>query len=396
MPAARLSFRSSDPAIDARWRCFAGVGDDAIVAAADTGAARWSRGGVEIAGDGDPLVALDWLARDGRRWAGFVNYELNRFIERLPRAGPTTTPLLAFWPAGNFVGRTVERESTFAPAAIARRSKERDRYVADVRRAIEYIAAGDVFQVNLSHSFDVETSLDAAAIFGELPPALLGATIALDGGTTIVSNSPELFFRIEPLPGGRRRITTRPIKGTRPRGPGMRDALERSEKDRAELAMIVDLERNDLGRICEIGSVHVVEPRVIEAHPTVYHGVATIEGFLRRDVTLADVFRAMFPCGSITGCPKVRAMEIIDELEREPRGPYCGAIGYVDADGSAEFSVAIRTMTLASGIARVSVGGGIVADSDPADEYRETIDKARAMLSALGMSREQIDALRAE
>jgi anthranilate/para-aminobenzoate synthase component I len=170
----------------------------------------------------------------------------------------------------------------------------------------------------------------------------------------------------------------------------MDEELSRSEKDRAELTMIVDLQRNDLGRICEIGSVRVTEPRVIEAHPTVYHGVATVEGILRPGVGFVDILRAVFPCGSITGCPKIRAMQVIDELEPVRRGPYCGAIGWIGADGSMEFNVAIRTMVVTDGLVHVPVGGGIVADSDPAAEYEETLVKATAMLAALGVSADDL------
>jgi para-aminobenzoate synthetase component 1 len=159
-----------------------------------------------------------------------------------------------------------------------------------------------------------------------------------------------------------------------------------SIKDAAELNMIVDLERNDLGRVCRIGTVRVTQPRTIETHPTVYHGVATVEGALRQDVSFVDLLRATFPGGSITGAPKIRAMEIIDELEPVRRGPYCGAIGYLDSDGTIEFNVAIRTMIAAAGEIHVPVGGGIVADSDPAAEYDETLVKARAMFAALGLS----------
>src|SRR5204863_9129980 len=135
------------------------------------------------------------------------------------------------------------------------------------------------------------------------------------GDYALVCNAPELFLRVAPLPDGGRRVVTRPVKGTRPRLPGMETELRESAKDQAELNMIVDLERNDLGRVCEVGSVRVTEPRAIEAHPTIYHGVATIEGQLRDDVTFADLLRATFPGGSITGAPKIRAMEIIEELE---------------------------------------------------------------------------------
>jgi len=161
--------------------------------------------------------------------------------------------------------------------------------------------------------------------------------------------------------------------------------LRNSIKDQAELNMIVDLERNDLGRICEVGSVKVTEPRVIEAHPTVYHGVATIEGTLRRDVGFGDILRAMFPGGSVTGAPKIRAMEIIEELEPVHRGPYCGAIGFIAPDGSMEFNIAIRTMIVKDGLVHIPVGGAIVADSNPEEEYEETLVKARAMFDALSI-----------
>ena len=156
-------------------------------------------------------------------------------------------------------------------------------------------------------------------------------------------------------------------------------ALLTSKKDQAELNMIVDLERNDLGRICEVGTVKVTQSREIESHPTVYHGVATIEGELRPDVGLVDLLRATFPGGSITGAPKIRAMQIIDELEPTRRGPYCGAIGFISNDGHIEFNIAIRTMIATAGQIHVPVGGGIVADSNPSDEYEETLVKAAAM-----------------
>jgi len=159
--------------------------------------------------------------------------------------------------------------------------------------------------------------------------------------------------------------------------------LRKSPKDQAELNMIVDLERNDLGRVCRIGSVRVTQPRTIESHPTVCHGVATIEGTLRDDVTFVDLLRATFPGGSITGAPKIRAMQIIEELEPVRRGPYCGAIGYLASDGTMQFNVAIRTMIIKAGQVHIPVGGGIVADSNPEDEYEETLVKAQAMFSAL-------------
>jgi para-aminobenzoate synthetase component 1 len=251
-----------------------------------------------------------------------------------------------------------------------------------VARAIEYIRGGDVFQVNLSQRLAISGAESPSSIFQRVLSnggARHGALLDF-GDVALVSESPELFFRVTPD----RRIITRPIKGTRPLAPGMDIELRNSTKDQAELAMIVDLERNDLGRICQVGSVKVVKPREIEEHPTVYHGVATIEGLLRPEITFVDILAATFPSGSVTGAPKIRAMQIIDELEPVRRGPYCGAIGYIAADGSMEFSVAIRTMVIKDGRAYVPVGGGIVADSDPGAEYEETLVKAKAMLAALG------------
>jgi len=185
-------------------------------------------------------------------------------------------------------------------------------------------------------------------------------------------------------------VVTRPIKGTRPRvGDEVIDGLRRrelagSEKDRAELTMIVDLLRNDLGRVCEFGSVRVVSAAELEVHPTVYHLVGTIEGQLRPEWDWADLLRASFPGGSITGAPKIRAMQIIDELEPTCRSVYCGSVGYIGLDGSVCLNIAIRTMIYEAGRLHLFAGGGIVADSDPADEYDETLAKAAGLLRALG------------
>jgi para-aminobenzoate synthetase component 1 len=172
----------------------------------------------------------------------------------------------------------------------------------------------------------------------------------------------------------------------------MEEQLRRSEKDQAELNMIVDLERNDLGRVCEVGSVRVTQLRTIEDHPTVYHGVATVEGILRAEVGLVNLLRATFPGGSVTGAPKIRAMEIIDELEPTRRGAYCGAIGWIGPGGAMELNVAIRTMMAKGGRIHVPVGGGIVADSEPEGEYAETLVKARAMFEAIGVKMQERDA----
>jgi para-aminobenzoate synthetase component I len=243
--------------------------------------------------------------------------------------------------------------------------------------------------VNLSQRLTCRLPAQPAEVFDalrRLSPAPYGALLVYDDWA-LLSNSPELFLRVTPAGdgSGRSAVVTRPIKGTRPNLPGMEAALRESAKDQAELNMIVDLERNDLGRVCETGSVKVTQPRAIEALPTVYHGVATVEGLLRPDVGLVELLRATFPGGSVTGAPKIRAMQIIDELEPVRRGPYCGAIGYLAGDGTIELNVAIRTMIAKNGLVHLSVGGGVVADSQPEAEYEETLVKARAMLAALGM-----------
>ncbi|HEX8914296.1 MAG TPA: anthranilate synthase component I family protein [Humisphaera sp.] len=381
--------RGHPPELVAPAARLVGRADGAALSYAGRDVRRWA----------DPLEALAWLPRswrdlllpDDEPWVGYIGYDLGRLFETLPAraAEVIDAPLFAFGRATP--GAPV---SSGAPAVAPhqagglRSNFTRPAYLAAVERALEYIRAGDVFQVNLAQSFAAPAAEPPLAVYRRLQAATPGEYAAfLDfGDLAVVSNSPELFFRIEPLPGGRRRIVNRPIKGTRPRLPGMDRELELSEKDRAELTMIVDLQRNDLGRVCEVGSVRVTQPRAIEAHPTVYHGVATVEGILRPDVGFVDVLRALFPCGSITGCPKIRAMEIIDELEPTRRGPYCGAIGQVWADGTMEFNVAIRTMTFKDGVVHLPVGGGIVADSVPEAEYDETLVKARAMLAALGFS----------
>lgn len=255
---------------------------------------------------------------------------------------------------------------------------------------LEHIRRGDVYQINLAQRFSVACGQSGDAIYDRLrglSPAPFAAF--LDGGEfQIVSASPERFLRVDPVG---RCIQTRPIKGTRPRGATpeaddrLRAELLSSAKDQAELAMIVDLERNDLGRVCEYGSVHVPEARRLEAHPTVYHTVATVEGRLRPGTRPSELLRATFPGGSITGAPKIRAMQIIENLEGVRRGVYCGAIGYFGFDGAVDLNVAIRTITLTGGRAIFHAGGGIVADSDPQAEYEESLHKAWALGRALGL-----------
>ena len=259
-------------------------------------------------------------------------------------------------------------------------------YLTKVVQAVEYIKAGDIFEVNLSQRFSCGYGSDAAVLYEYLTrhnPA--GYSALLRGGEdAVVSASPELFLSLRG-----REMVTRPIKGTIPRGAGEkadranREWLEASEKDRAELNMIIDLERNDLGRVCEFGSVEVIREREIEQHPTVFHAVATVAGVLRADVCVAEVLRATFPGGSISGAPKIRAMEIIDELEPTARGVYTGSIGWIGVNGDLDLNIAIRTVILAAKRAFVQVGGAVVADSEEQAEYDETLAKAAALVRAL-------------
>ena len=268
-------------------------------------------------------------------------------------------------------------------------------YEAKIKRVKEYIAAGDIYQANLAQRWVVETQGTPEEVFRRLcgiSPAPYAACLRItEGGITrhVVSASPELFLAVQDG-----RIITRPIKGTRPRDQmdadrdlALREELVASAKDRAELTMIVDLLRNDLGRVSEYGSVRVVEPRAVEQHPTVWHTVATIESRLRKGVGVAEILAALCPGGSITGAPKIRAMQIIQEREGFPRGVYCGNVGVLGPRGSTMgLNIAIRTIAMQQGRAYVYAGGGIVADSDPGREYEETLHKASAMLRALGVT----------
>jgi para-aminobenzoate synthetase component 1 len=259
-------------------------------------------------------------------------------------------------------------------------------YLDAVRVALEYIAAGDVFQVNLSQRFEARgrpVPLDLYLRLKDRSPAPFGAFLAWDD-LAVVSASPEWFYQTSG-----ERIVTRPIKGTRPRGVDPADdarlaaELRASAKDRAELTMIVDLERNDLGRVCQYGTVRVTSPMEVETFAQVHHLVATVEGGLRLERGPIDVVRALFPGGSITGAPKIRAMQIIDELEPTRRSLYTGAIGYFSQGGTSAFNIAIRTLLVEGDRVSYQVGGGIVADSEPEAEYAETLHKGRGLREAL-------------
>jgi para-aminobenzoate synthetase component 1 len=261
-----------------------------------------------------------------------------------------------------------------------------DAFLARVQRAQDYIRAGDIYQVNLSQRLTVPFAAPGWRLFqalNEVSPAPFSAYFDA-GEFQIVSSSPELFLR---LSGSQ--IQTRPIKGTRPRSPDpscdsqLSYQLQTSPKEMAELVMITDLLRNDLGKVCEFGSVHVPELVRLERFAQVQHLVSTVEGDLRKNVTHLGALAACFPGGSITGAPKVRAMEIIDELESVRRGPYTGALGYLGFNRESQLSMIIRTALVKEGLAHFQVGAGIVADSEPEAEYLETLAKARGFIEAL-------------
>ncbi|MGM0451540.1 MAG: aminodeoxychorismate synthase component I [Thermodesulfobacteriota bacterium] len=260
---------------------------------------------------------------------------------------------------------------------------DRRSYMAAVERVKDYIRAGDIYQVNLSQRFETDFYGSSFAMFQtlfETAPAPFYAYVHA-GDHRIVSTSPERFVRRAGT-----EVETRPIKGTRPRGKtaaedrANADALQASGKDDAELSMIVDLMRNDLGRVCRGGSVKVTAHKRLEAYENVFHLVSIVEGRLQAGKDSVDLIRAAFPGGSITGCPRIRAMEIIDELEPCRRHIYTGSIGYIGFDDTADLSIAIRTATIAGNRMVFSVGGGVVFDSDPAEEYEETIDKGRSVM----------------
>ena len=259
-------------------------------------------------------------------------------------------------------------------------------YLETVRRAIEYVHAGDCFQVNIAQRLLAPARLDPLELYGRLRQrnaAPFAGYLDL-GEFQIASASPERFLRVE-----RGQVETRPIKGTRPRGvdeqddAASADELRHSAKDRAENVMIVDLLRNDLGRVCQYGSVRVESLCQLESFRYVHHLVSDVRGKLRPECGLVDLLRAAFPGGSVTGAPKVRAMQIITELERVARGPYCGCLGYLGFDGTMDTNLLIRTFTVGKGWVQFPVGGGVVADSDPEAEYAETLHKAEGLLRAL-------------
>jgi anthranilate synthase component 1 len=355
-------------------------------------------------------------------WALFLGYELAQEVEphlKLPRtplpwiALALRTPcavvhelrsgrVLAVAESGAAAGldvierdvRALESAAPLSDSLLIRgvAEEEPERYLSRVRRAKEYVRAGDIYQANLSRPWDVTIGTPAAgsaagALYARLRaanPAPFAALAQWDG-VAIVSSSPERLVRISA-----RRIDTRPIAGTRPRQGGPADDLREIRelaahpKERAEHIMLIDLERNDLGRVCEPGSVRVDELMSIESYTHVHHIVSNVSGTLRPEVTPVGALRAVFPGGTITGVPKFRCMQLIAELEGRGRGAYTGSLGYLTRDGRLDLNILIRTMTLQGEHLQFHAGAGIVADSDPQRELEETRAKARGLLAALG------------
>ncbi|PZQ16173.1 MAG: aminodeoxychorismate synthase component I [Ancylobacter novellus] len=393
--------------------------------------------------DGDPLAALGEAMRAQALEQnpdlppfqggaiGFIAYEYGRRLERLPEPRvddlglpDAVLPLYDWVVACDHAADKAWLISTGAPAPAgqARERRARDRaeavlarllrpaeqrpaapqadlvfrsnfsraaYVEAIGRTVEYVLAGDIFQANVAQRFlaELPEAFDAWAFYRRLRTrnaAPFAAYLAF-GDVTVCSSSPERFVRLE---GDR--VEARPIKGTSKRwadphadGSSSRALLD-SEKDRAENVMIVDLLRNDLSRVCRPGTVEVPKLCGLETYASVHHLVSVVTGRLREGLGVADLLDASFPGGSITGAPKLRAMEIITELEEHARGVYCGSIGWIGFSGDADFNIAIRTATIAKGKAQFQAGGGITALSDPAAEYDETLTKARALFEAFG------------
>ncbi|MBN1913586.1 MAG: aminodeoxychorismate synthase component I [Candidatus Omnitrophica bacterium] len=259
-------------------------------------------------------------------------------------------------------------------------------YISAVKKAKAYIKAGDIYQVNLSQQFSAKSSLSALLLYQrlrQLSPSSFSAYFDA-GSFQILSSSPERFLKLS-----EDKVITSPMKGTRPRSSDkskdirLRKELLESPKDKAELLMIVDLERNDLGRVCDYDSIRVRELRSLEEYRTVFQTTATVEGRLHKSKDRIDLLRACFPGGSITGCPKIRSMEIIEELEPDRRSVYTGCLGYLSFSGGMDFNILIRTILKKGEDLYFNAGGGIVADSLPDKEYEETLVKAKAMMKAI-------------
>jgi para-aminobenzoate synthetase component 1 len=367
---------------------------------------RWGPLEGRGAGSGGPPpgvpIAAGWLSYDlGRPWMGLqprapdavvapfapLEFHFHDAVWVRPVGGPATIFAREEAAARRLRARLesdVPRAPPAAPPGALTPDHDANLYLEGARRVLAYLGAGDAYQVNLARRASAPfggAAVELAAALRARAPAPHAAFIAsVDGAAALVGNSPERFLALD----GRGAVETRPIKGTRALARAGREELLASPKDRAEHVMIVDLERNDLGRVCQTGSV-VVEgvARVLDL-PTVYHLVTTVRGRLRPEVGLSELLAAAFPGGSITGAPKRRAMQIIDELEPVARGPYTGATGWLGAAGDLDLAVAIRTALVSGGRLSLSLGGGIVADSTPEDEWGETEVKALAFARLCG------------
>jgi para-aminobenzoate synthetase component 1 len=329
----------------------------------------------------DLVLAADHEA--GRTWLVASGYPETSEAARRDRAAARIA-----W-ARERLARARRATPRGASWAIAARPDLAQTHVKSaISRTIDYIEAGDIYQANITQRFRAKlpAGFDRIALYEALRsrnPATFAAYVDF-GATALLSSSPERFLQLRD-----RRVETRPIKGTRPRGrnPAEDSALAAellaSAKDRAENLMIVDLLRNDISRVCEIGSVKVPVLYGLESYATVHHLVSVVIGTLGADRNALDLLRACFPGGSVTGAPKIRAMEIIAELEPTSRGPYCGSIGYISADGNMDSNIVIRTYCVQGDELTFQVGGGIVADSDPQAEYEEILAKAKALIEVL-------------
>ncbi|WP_170573368.1 aminodeoxychorismate synthase component I [Ruegeria atlantica] len=329
------------------------------------------------------LAALDEARADGAWLAGYASYELGyvlepRLIDRLP--SDRRLPLICF----GVYDTPAQRDLPAASGGVTGFEPRWDeaRYTRAFKQVHDAIGAGDIYQANLTFPIDLNVEGDSASLYAALAsgqPVGHGALVQQDGLPDLLSRSPELFFRTDADRG----IETRPMKGTQPRSEDMaEDARRRAflsidEKNRAENLMIVDLLRNDISRVALPGSVKVPELFKVETYATVHQMISLVQAQLHLGAELSDILTALFPCGSITGAPKIRAMEILSDLEPWPRDIYCGAIGWAAPDGRAEFNVAIRTLMVEDGKATLNVGGGVVWDSTAPSEYEEALWKAR-------------------
>lgn len=339
------------------------------------------------------FARMEACARRGLYLAGYAGYELGYALEpkfstqKTPNA---RTPLLLFGAFRAPRPFSPPRSESPAPFIALTPAWTQAEYTERFNKCRDYIFAGDVYQINLTFPLYGRYEGDALALYRGLrrrQPVAYGGVVAL-GEETIVSLSPEVFFEAQG-----RAIRARPMKGTAQRGAMPTEDMARAqylvedEKSRAENLMIVDLLRNDLSRLAEVGTVKVTDLFTVETYPTLHQMTSGIEARLREDVTLKDLFAGLFPCGSVTGAPKIRAMEIIRDLECAPRGVYCGSLGLIAPDGDIRFNVAIRTLSLfPEGELICNVGSAIVADSRAREEYEECLIKARFLAGATSIS----------